>query len=329
MFYAYPEDQDLGRELHGQRLPRRPRRDHLPLLLGVADRRDPARRHRRRDRGGRRSTCSSTCASTIRSARCRCTASAASGARCRSGCSPAGSTARPARSRPDNSAPLTGLFYGGGFTVLDGADDRQRRDRHRRRSAIVAGDDLRHQRVRRPARVDGGRAPGSRPARARHPGLPGVRAAHLGDAARARRRSPSRPTRPGESRSSRRADPLHGLARRSARPHYAAGRIASFWRPASRAQSFGTRTVLLIISDPDSAQSSTSGCRTAGPRTAHRPRDGPRSGRSATATRQGRRAARWSESACPRSSGPCRDPCDSSAAVTLKRARRLTPQPTK
>ena len=45
------EDEDVGRELHGQRLPRRPRRDHLPLLLGVADRRDPARRHRRRDRG--------------------------------------------------------------------------------------------------------------------------------------------------------------------------------------------------------------------------------------------------------------------------------------
>ena len=33
-----PEDQDVGRQLHGQRLPRRARRDHLPLLLGVADR---------------------------------------------------------------------------------------------------------------------------------------------------------------------------------------------------------------------------------------------------------------------------------------------------
>jgi Amt family ammonium transporter len=35
-----PEDEDLGRELHRERLPRRPRRDHLPLLLGVADGRD-------------------------------------------------------------------------------------------------------------------------------------------------------------------------------------------------------------------------------------------------------------------------------------------------
>ena len=45
-----PEDQDVGRELHGERLPGRPRGDHLPLLLGVADRRHHARRRRRRGR---------------------------------------------------------------------------------------------------------------------------------------------------------------------------------------------------------------------------------------------------------------------------------------
>ena len=100
-----PEDEDVGRELHGQRLPRRTRGDHLPLLLGVADGRDPARRHRRRDRrgGGRRPRV--RCASTTRSAPCPCTASAASGARCRSVSSRPASSARPGRWRPTTRRP--------------------------------------------------------------------------------------------------------------------------------------------------------------------------------------------------------------------------------
>ena len=36
MFYAYPMTQEVGRELHGERLPGRPRGDHLPVLLGVS-----------------------------------------------------------------------------------------------------------------------------------------------------------------------------------------------------------------------------------------------------------------------------------------------------
>ena len=44
-------------------------------------------------------------------------ASAGSGARCRWGCSRAASTAPRGPLAADNSAPLTGLFYGGGFTV--------------------------------------------------------------------------------------------------------------------------------------------------------------------------------------------------------------------
>ena len=82
--------------------------------------------------------CSSTSASTIRSAPGRFTACAASGARCRWVCSPAASTRRPARARPacPRSCPsspeaLTGLFYGGGMKVLDGAVRRQPDRLHR------------------------------------------------------------------------------------------------------------------------------------------------------------------------------------------------------
>ena len=44
MFAAYMHEQEVGRQLHGQRLPGRPGRHHLPLLLGQPDRRDHARR---------------------------------------------------------------------------------------------------------------------------------------------------------------------------------------------------------------------------------------------------------------------------------------------
>ena len=55
---------------------------------------------------------------TIPSARFRFTALPASGERSRWACLPAGNTARQGRFAPDNSAPLKGLFYGGGTQVL-------------------------------------------------------------------------------------------------------------------------------------------------------------------------------------------------------------------
>ena len=131
MFCGLHVEQEVGRELHRQRLPGRTGRHHLPLLLGQPDRRDSARRHRRRDRGAAASNCSNGCALTIRSARFRCTASAASGERFRWACSLAASTAPPGPFAPDNSAPLKGLFYGGGTQVLVAQVDRQR-DRHAR-----------------------------------------------------------------------------------------------------------------------------------------------------------------------------------------------------
>ena len=48
--------QDLGLRHDGQRLPGRPRRDHLPLLLGVADRRDHPRRRSPESSASSRST---------------------------------------------------------------------------------------------------------------------------------------------------------------------------------------------------------------------------------------------------------------------------------
>ena len=108
------DEQEVGRQLHGQRLPGRTGGDHLPLLLGQPDGVDPARRDRRRARRRWASSCWSGCGLTIRSARCRCTACAASGERCRWGCLPPGKYGATGPLAPDNSAPLKGLFYGGG-----------------------------------------------------------------------------------------------------------------------------------------------------------------------------------------------------------------------
>ena len=80
LFYV-PAEQGVGLRHDGQRLPRRSRRHHLPLLLGLAVRRDHDRRHRRRRSACSRSTSSSGSASTTRSARSPFTAPAASGAR--------------------------------------------------------------------------------------------------------------------------------------------------------------------------------------------------------------------------------------------------------
>ena len=75
--------------------------------------------HRRCDRGARRRL--PRVAADRRPDRCRrrCTASAASGARSASGCSPPASTACPAPTgRGHHGAPVEGLFYGGGADQL-------------------------------------------------------------------------------------------------------------------------------------------------------------------------------------------------------------------
>ena len=176
-----PAQQGLGLRHDRERLPRRPRRHHLSLLLGLAVRRDLHRRDRRRGRGARASTWSSTCASTTRSARSPCTACAASGARLSLGLFATGEYGAPTPIGADNSAGavVTGLFYGGGanqliaqaigsaavtaatFAVRHGADVRGQGDRHA-------------------ARLQGRRARRARHPRARRPGLPGAPGRALG-----------------------------------------------------------------------------------------------------------------------------------------------------
>ena len=95
----------------------------------------------------------------IRSVRFRFTACAASGERSLSACLPVASTAQPDRSAPDNSAPLTGLFYGGGTQVLKAQTDRQR-DRHAMHIRGCHGGDVRGERDRHAARVGRRRAYG-------------------------------------------------------------------------------------------------------------------------------------------------------------------------
>ena len=145
MFAAYMHEQEVGRQLHRQRLPRRPGRHHLSLLLGQPDGRHSSSAASPAWLSSSASNCSNTCASTIRSARFRCTESAASGERCRSVSSQSASTARPDRFAPDNSAPLRGLFYGGGTHAAEGADHRQR-DHYRRDVRGRDGGDVRGQR---------------------------------------------------------------------------------------------------------------------------------------------------------------------------------------
>ena len=111
-------EQEMGRQLHGQWLPGRTRGDYVPVLLGRARGLHLARRHRRRDRGRRASNCSSTCGLMIRSARFRSTGCAGSGERFRWACSLAGNIGATGPFAADNSAPLKGLFYGGGTQVL-------------------------------------------------------------------------------------------------------------------------------------------------------------------------------------------------------------------
>ena len=100
MIYAYMMSKKWDAGLHDQRLSRRTRCDHLPLLLGQPDRRGSSRRHRRRPGGSRESSCWNGCELTIPSARCRFTASAASGERSPSVCLLSASMVRLGRLPP-------------------------------------------------------------------------------------------------------------------------------------------------------------------------------------------------------------------------------------
>ena len=53
VLFVYPHDEEVGPRHLGQRLPRRPRRHHVPVLLGVAVRRGRDRRRRRHRRAAR------------------------------------------------------------------------------------------------------------------------------------------------------------------------------------------------------------------------------------------------------------------------------------
>ena len=169
-----PAEQGVGLRHDDQRLPRRPRRHHLPLLLGVALRRDHDRRHRGSGLRARRSTSWSTSASTIRSARWPSTARGIWGT-LSLGLFATGQYGAPTPTGADNSAALvvTGLFYGGGTNQLIGqaigSGGRHRRDVRRRDGAHVP-----HEVHHRPPRLQGRRARGPRPARARRRRLPGA-----------------------------------------------------------------------------------------------------------------------------------------------------------
>ena len=136
--------------------------------------RHPARRRRRRHRGARRRTARMAAHRRSRSARCRCTASAASGERSRWACSPAASTARPGRSRRTTPLRSRACSTAAACTVLTAQAIG---------SAIITAATFgvalivmyAGQRDRAAARLAGGRAGRPRPARARHLGLPGVR----------------------------------------------------------------------------------------------------------------------------------------------------------
>ena len=109
---------EVGHGHLDQRLPRRTRRDHVSVLLGLAVRCDLYRRDRRCGRRPRRRL--ARMAADRRPDRC------VAGARlvrhlghvAVSGCSPPVSTACPTPPGADNSTPFKGLFYGGGFHQL-------------------------------------------------------------------------------------------------------------------------------------------------------------------------------------------------------------------
>ena len=91
---------------------------HLPVLLGQPGGRDHARRGGRRGGLSGRRGCWNGCASTTRSARCRCTAFCGIWGTLSLGLFACGKYGATGPLAADNSAPLKGLFYGGGTTVL-------------------------------------------------------------------------------------------------------------------------------------------------------------------------------------------------------------------
>ena len=145
MFYGLHESQEMGRQLHHQRISGRAGGDYLPLLLGQSDGCDRARRNRRRVWSSWASSSWSGCASMIPSARFRYTASAESGERCRWACLPAGQYGATGPISPDNSAPLERIVLRRRTAGAQSSDHRQR-DRHRGDIRGCHGGDARRQR---------------------------------------------------------------------------------------------------------------------------------------------------------------------------------------
>src|SRR3989442_492586 len=101
------------------------------------------------------------------------------------------------------------------------------------------------------------------------------------------------------------------------------------WASGRAHQSFGIRIVLLIISEPESAHSSVSGWRCPEPR-----RTAPNGSMSPTCSSQADAATTATRTRLEVMGVPSKyltlsAPADSCSAVTLKRARRLTPHATK
>ncbi len=108
MFYGLLHEQEMGRRVHDERISGRARGHHLPLLLGNSDGRYPSRRRRRGPRRRWASSCWNICESMIPSARCRFTASAESGERCRWDFLPAGNYGATGPLAPDNQRTAQG-----------------------------------------------------------------------------------------------------------------------------------------------------------------------------------------------------------------------------
>src|SRR5215813_2459988 len=98
---------------------------------------------------------------------------------------------------------------------------------------------------------------------------------------------------------------------------------------ASRSHSFGMRSVLLIINEPETAHSSVSGCSAPGPsRTTPAGSASPTCPRHAVIDTIATRT-RLVGIGVPSKYFTVSAPAESDSAVTLKRASRLTPQQTK
>ena len=116
--------------IHGQRLPGRPRRDHLSLLLGRPRRRVSPRNRRGHSSWSAESICSNTCVSTIRSAPFRCTAFAGIWGTLSLGLFAAGKYGAPTATGADASTRRHRPLLRRRIRRAQGADDRQLLDHH-------------------------------------------------------------------------------------------------------------------------------------------------------------------------------------------------------